>query len=399
MWDRVSIVLSLSIGIFSAGSIGMMVRDAVAAPSAPIVWQYETVSPSSSPLLRPKSALILDRQGLPHIIFQRNREPFQSEGDIFHAFRTDGTWGIEHVESCYQCDLRPSAAFDSSESLHIAYFENGTLRYGVRTDSGWQLEQIPTPGRSVGDVNLAVGDDSELHIVFNSGPIGYYVTRDANTWNIERIATFFSPFSLALSPNGEPVVAGGNSETLSVATRGLSGWELESVGRGGFEASMALDDNGTPHIGHAVINDDDLRYATKSDSGWTNTIVRNLGPGAAGPSLALGPDGLPRMTFEIHLGDPGGIDDQMMYARYDGSQWTISVVDPRLSTESRTSLAVGDDGIAHVAYSLQNGNLIYAHTGQVPEPSCGLLALISIIVPALSSKRGRTNMPHHPNIG
>jgi hypothetical protein len=160
-----------------------------------------------------------------------------------------------------------------------------------------------------------------------------------------------------------------------MASRSLAGWTLEDVGIGGLGASLAFDHAGRPHIGHAVINSDDLRYATKNNGDWTNALVHHLGPGAAGPSLALGPNGRPRMTFEINL---GGENDQVMHTYFDGSVWTTGVIDPLLSTESGTALVVGPGGVSHVVYSLQNGDLRYAR-GIVPEPSSVCLICIALI--------------------
>jgi hypothetical protein len=344
----------------------------------PISWQFETISTSSSRLLQPKSEVALDAVGAPHVIFQRDNAPFNSAGTIYHAFRSGSSWQIQTVASCSMCDVGPNAVFDSSGKLHISYTDAGTLRYGALSGGIWQLEQVPTPGLSVGHTDLAVGTDGIPQIVFNDNNItttAEYATKVADAWTVQPIATSFSPYSIALDSAGQPVVAGTSSQNLVVARKGPSGWTRETVGVGGFEASLAIGANGVPHIGHAVQNADDLRYATRPASRWTNDVVVNLGPGSFGPSLALGPDGLPRMAYTVHLGAPGGLDDQTMYATFDGAQWITSVLDPRLSTETHLSLTVGGDDISHAVYAIQNGDLIYARSLPIPEPASLGIAL------------------------
>lgn len=359
-------------GLLSLIALVLEVQQTMALPTSPIQWEIETVSTSSSPLLQPKSELALDANGDPHIIFQRKHQPAQSEGDIFHAFRDSGSWQVEHVAACSLCDVRLGAAFDDLNRLHTVYNDSGALKYGVLSNDTWQIETVPTPGLQVGELDLAI-DSSQLPHVVSTG--GGYLMFDGADWNIEMIPSPAVPYSIALNDLDQPIVAGLSYPNLIVAGRDSSGWTSEVVGHGGLEPSLALDSGGTPHIGHAVINDDDLRYATLVGADWTNDIVLNLGSGAFGPSLAIGTNNRPQLSYELNFDDPLGADDQVMHAYFNGVEWISSVVDPNLSTESRTSLAISPDGFSHVVYAIQNGELRYARAFVVPEPTGLVLAI------------------------
>lgn len=357
---------------------------ALAVTTYDLEWVTRTIVPGTSDSQRPVSTIVLDAQGEPHIIFSQRDRPFHNEGNVFHAFRTGGTWEIETV-AAYSSSLsvNPGAAFDNLGRLHIAYGEGQGVKYGLLSGGSWQLEPVPTPGLRVSLLSLAVDDNGNPHLAFDhntSRGEAHYATFDGSDWFVEQIATSFSPFTIAIDAQGQPAVAGFSSGNLKVATHDSSGWSVETVGPGGLGASLVIDNAGVFHIGHAVPNADDLRYATNSGGTWTNDIVQNLGQGAQGASITLGADGLPQMAFEIHNGMP---EDQVMHSYFDGTQWITGLVDPRISIESKPSLVVGDDGVAHVVYSVvhpAHGTLEvrYART-VVPEPSAGLLATMGIL--------------------
>jgi hypothetical protein len=231
---------------------------------------------------------------------------------------------------------------------------------------------------AAGDPSLAVDASGVPHIAFVDTALGsrpaVVAMLQGGTWNYETATLGMSSYDIALTEDGLPVVAGLSSGGLLVASRGSAGWSSQTIGPGGFGASLDIDADGIPHVGHAVLNDDDLRYATTLSGAWTNDVVQNLGPGAQGPSLDISPSGFPRMTFEVRVG-PNSF--RAMHAFFNGTNWITSRIDSANTTDLGTSLVVSKTGVSHVVYTTAAGALRYA-TGVIPEPSTYVFAVIAV---------------------
>jgi len=132
---------------------------------------------------------------------------------------------------------------------------------------------------------------------------------------------------------------------------------VDSSGNVGTYTSLALDATGTPHISYHRSESGDLRYATRTDTGWrTQRVDRDENVGRY-TSLALDAAGSPHISYY----DAENRD--LKYARWDGTRWIIEGVDtnPRRDRGMYASLALDVADNPHITYyDAVGGDLLYA---------------------------------------
>ncbi len=143
--------------------------------------------------------------------------------DLMFAELTEGSWSLDTVASDGDVGRFSSLAVDGDGTPHVSYFERtgpsaGAVRYATRVDGVWVTEPV--------------GELSDVFIDFAGA---------------RRIT------SLALTADGDPVVAFSDRSTLFVASRGEAGWDVGTVatsraGELGQLVSLALDDQDVPHL-------------------------------------------------------------------------------------------------------------------------------------------------------
>jgi PKD repeat protein len=182
---------------------------------------------------------------------------------------------------------------------------------------------------------------------------------------------------------------------------------LESTKSGsGYYVSLVLDSSGNPHIAYSQSTPDKLKYAYKDGSGWhffdlitnidisyvnlvlyqdkpqisffenteerlkytylngTNWVIENVTPTPTGGhwnSLALNPNGNPRIAFYDYFSSTTGI---LKYAkRTPTGIWQIETVDDSGDVGVWCSLVIDSLGAPHISYNakLNGGALKYAY--------------------------------------
>lgn len=240
----------------------------------------------------------------------------------------------------------------------------------------WAVEEVGTGSKP----EIAVGPQGAVHIAYvdeRRGGALYYGRRSTERWIIEvpHEGYFYAPLDLAIDGDGFAHIAYHDHDTadLSYATNTVPGWLVENVqdpGHDGWDASIAVDETGRVHVTSIdpvmFGSDVGVEYAVRDDLGWT---VEEVGSGpipyAFGTSLALDHGGRPHVTY--HDGDDnfGGADGHLLYAIRADVSWRIEVVDDLGDTGKFSSLALGEDDQAHVAYlswrTPGSGMIMYAH--------------------------------------
>ncbi len=160
----------------------------------------------------------------------------QSGRDLRFAQRLEGIWSIETVADRGDTGRFSSLAFDAAGRPHVSFVRmvDGTtadVMYATRSEAaGWELE--------------VVGTVDELVLGFDGA----------------RRST-----SLALAPDGTPVVAYSDQEAVRVAARDpAGGWSTDIAfprsGSGplGQLVSLAVDGDGVPHVATWVVVNDSV---------------------------------------------------------------------------------------------------------------------------------------------
>ena len=111
------------------------------------VWSITVVD--SSPRSGLDTSLALDAAGRPHITYWD-----QGNGDLKYAFRQDGLWVVEIVDS------EGWAGYESSLSVtdrpRVSYAGAAGLRFAERVDGCWHIYKIEEQGSAAGYTSLAI---------------------------------------------------------------------------------------------------------------------------------------------------------------------------------------------------------------------------------------------------
>ena len=160
----------------------------------------------------------------------------------------------------------------------------------------------------------------------------------AKTW-LHNPAALASVYGLTAQPR---------AETWSIET-------VDSDGDVGAYPSIALDNNGYPHISYRDSTKEDLKYAKWSGTGWSTTTVDSAGDVGRHPSIALDNNGYPHISYY------DGTNGDLKYVKWTGSTWSIKTVDSAGNVGLFTSIALDSNGYPHISYfNSTNEDLNYA---------------------------------------
>ncbi len=276
-------------------------------------WRTETIDHVGSDT--PGIALGLDSEGIPFVAYM------DGDDDVFKcAFRDDDGWVISEVDDAPGAGRWCSIAFVNGEFPAIAYYVAGTgdLRFAVmlllKPEEGinWGVTTVDEEGN--------VGLYCSLALTPNWGEprIAYYDStngcvkiasrfKNDTVWTIERVTPDDGDYgintSLGLDPAGKAMITF-QQNTVTVNRQGLmfarelaDGWQvyaLDDEGITGFDAALAVDAHGWPHI---VYNDfGSLFYARYNGESWIITEV-DEGEAAYGTAISLTPAGKPGLAY------------------------------------------------------------------------------------------------------
>jgi hypothetical protein len=185
---------------------------------------------------------------------------------------------------------------------------------------------------------------------------------EAVDWREEKQFELATDRGLRVDAAGNPrIVYGGTS--LYYAWHDGVEWQYEiadsSIGVG-YEASLALDADGNPHVVYLDFDNYDIKYAYRDSSGWHNAIVDTAGGNYT--SIALDESGCGHVSYVSSSG--------LTYAYQDDTGWYTRTVDSQTTSsgfwDGINSLALDEDGFPHIAYydfidAGYEGNLRYTY--------------------------------------
>jgi len=209
-------------------------------------------------------------------------QQFDREDGIQHYQLRGNRWTVTPIGSGpIEYEWNVSLAIKPDGEPALTYFDNNTqnLKYAERNDNAWSIETVVEAGDVGRFSSLAIDDEGTPHISFyenideTSGTVRY-ATRVGRTWVTEQVGVLDDVVlaftgarrttSLALHPNGAPVIASSDQSGVFIATRTSSGWETSTVVSAndfvsGQMVDLGIDQSGTPHlVTYAVTNESPL---------------------------------------------------------------------------------------------------------------------------------------------
>ncbi|HEX6839650.1 MAG TPA: hypothetical protein VF334_23895 [Polyangia bacterium] len=199
-----------------------------------------------------------------------------------------------------------------------------------------------------------------------------YAEWDGSSWHVEEIEpTVGLEVALALDAAGRPTIAHSTIDfRLEVARRGDDGrWTVETVAIDGktqmHSPSLVVDALGVPELAWIDQTKWTLEYAVRGDGGWQIETVGCAGE-AASVSLALDAVDQPHVAFAARTGTSGAgrptpLSAPVQEAVRAGGSWSVETVSDAAQSAMSPSLAIGADGVARVSwYDVAAGSIRYA---------------------------------------
>ena len=260
-------------------------------------------------------------------------------------------------------------AIDISGSLHVSYVGQSGVQYAFRPANGTKwFRQAIDKGNSYTSIALDAGGNP--HICYTSYGMLKYASFGKRGWNPPQqvgsgSGNIMFSCSVAVAPTGVAhllwyQVTYGGADYYHVKHAELRNglWEARTVDfdlETGKWNSMRLDANGTPHIAYSAYRQGEQKYASWNGREWSVSTVdsrrrstsktEGQQPGY-GNSIAISKDGTPFISYM----DEG----RLKLARRDGETWSVEVVDQvssgRQWSDYRTSLVLDSAGRPHIAY-------------------------------------------------
>ena len=237
------------------------------------------------------ASIAVDSNNFPHISYfdQTNRV-------LKYAYWNGSTWTTQIIDNSGDTGYYTSIAIDSQNAPHIAYFEeqNDELRYAY---------YVPSTGRW------------EYETADNQGSVGTYASLALDSHDLARISYYdFTPnitprlkFAQRIGPNdwqtsvvdGEPLTQQQMQDNPYFKANAPDVVDaINASGGVGMYSSLALDSMDQPHISYYDAENQSLKYAFWSPTGWqTRTVYKNKNDAGEYTSIGVGSDNNPRIAF------------------------------------------------------------------------------------------------------
>jgi parallel beta-helix repeat protein len=272
-------------------------------------WSIQIVDPSGDVGRFP--SLAFDLNDNPHISYYDN-----AQGDLKYAHWTGASWDIQVIDSVGNVGGYSSLKVDSNSRPHVSYQEitNLDLKYASWTGSNWQIQTVDSSGDTGFFNSLALDPNGNPKISYSamgSSTLNSslkFASWTGLNWVIQTIDSTgdvgrFDSLALDKSGNAHISYYDGLNGYLKFASQQGETWNIQVVdnegdtGDVGWSTSTALDTQNSPHIAYADERNSDIKYAWYNGTAWNIQVINSEGDFCRSPSLALSPDGYPRISY------------------------------------------------------------------------------------------------------
>jgi flagellar hook capping protein FlgD len=267
-------------------------------------------------------------------------------------------WWVRTVDATgtMKVGLGTSLKLDAEGNPRVSYVD-GSLKYASKNGGVWTLETVDATGSDPSLALDAQGNPSISYYHFIDLTHGdlRYASKSGGVWTIETVdATALNvgqSTSLALDDQGNPHISyyDQTNGDLKYASRSGGVWTLETVDPAiadvGQYTSLALDAQDNPRISYYDYTNGDLKYARKDGGGWVKEVVDATGYVGQYTSLALDTQGNPHISYNDQT------KAHLKYASKSGLVWTLETVDNTPEVGQYTSLALDAQGDPRISYN------------------------------------------------
>jgi hypothetical protein len=309
-------------------------------------WQTQAIGRATASN-SPYAFLALDAADRPHIAYTNS-------GAVVYAHLSGGQWVTETVDTVEGAGI--SLALDSGGQPHVTYVTwdwKYWVKYARRTSGGWQTEVVDDTTSVAPGTSLALDSAGRPRVAYKrTSSVLCFAVRGDSHWELQEVLNtqgFDGFVALVLDSGDNPRIVTATSQGIQYLRWDGSNWSALRVGEGtSTSPSLVLDHSGSPHLVYSVgmgyYSPWRLSYGALSGSNWTIQTVDEYGDAGLFNSLAVDNNGYPHISyFERAYQD-------LKYARWTGSVWEISTIDSEGETGLWNALAIDPGGHPHVAY-------------------------------------------------
>jgi hypothetical protein len=261
-----------------------------------------------------------------------------------------------------------SIAVDSTDKIHISYYDNIScdVKYATNAGGSWTTYVIDGEDDVGQCTSIAVDKADKIHISYFDYTYGglKYATNSGGSWTTETVdactATSMAGWdgSIAVDSNYKIHISyvgriNYTNYVLKYATNAGGSWATQTIENithmGGF-TSIAVDSNDNIHISYIGVYYYDmyspyisLKYATNMEGSWSTYAVDSTGDAAFDNSIAVDSNN------HIHISYHDNTNSDLKYATNAGGSWATYIVDSK-GTGDYSSIAVDSTGTVHISY-------------------------------------------------
>ena len=345
-------------------------------------WNTEKVASSAGGLER-SASLTVDSNDSLHIAYYD-----RSGADLHYAYcsstcDSNANWDItlDVDTSTSSIGRRVDIMVDSDNNPHIAHYDarQDDLEYAYcpntcGSSSSWEKNTIEW-GNNVGYMPSIVQDEfGNIHFIyynFTSLKVesSVYYSGIDTIYNISSIGDYHFQLGSTVSDNLVHLSYYNGSDSTgklqySYIDRTTGLWETtvidDSSTKTGLYSDIELDSNGYPHISYYDDTNNNINYAKYDGSSWTISVVDTVGSSSSHTSIAF--DNLDKPSIAYRDSSNGNLE----MATWSGSEWAITVqynAGIGITDNSGVEIII-EDGYKFLAfYDGESDNLEFATAG------------------------------------